>query len=220
MGIRWKSEDLLNAYGVYGSIVESDGSVVVQPVLDRIVSEADFPLTDGGSPPQNYLTYALSGAWRFSVELLTSNPEFIQQFYTPLGVKKLGRWSVERAEYTTYEGFWSFDKYISPKFIYTAIILRNLSPEPGEPSFEILPPSSLPQAEIPEIDPPYLIAYSQSDGTSGGYNNRGNSIGDTFFLSVEPGVISYRLGVTYDYFIQPFTAPILIGTSGLAAYLI
>jgi len=220
VAVRWSSEDGLDGYGVYGNFIENDNTVIVDQVLARIISEITFPEQDGSSPPNPYLQYCLSVSWRFSIQLIDSNPTLIDQFFNPLGVKRLGRFSVERAGYTTSDGFWSYDNFLSPKYIATCIILRNLDPGEGESEFEELPPSSEPQDEIPEISPPYLIAFSQSDTLGGGKNNFATSIGDTFFLSVETGVISYRLGVTYDFNIQPFIDDFLSGTSGLAAYLI
>lgn len=213
MSVRWYSGNFTPGYGVTGDQQINDTPIKVIDVKD-ITREIPKPITDNGElDGDQILLHLLSVRWRFTLQVIEAEDEQISSYFPLFGNRKLGRWVAEAFQYVSQDGFWSYDKYISPRFTFTQRYI----------DFEVDPddlPSSEPQADAPELFDLGALFFPWTDGFSIYSANR-DIIADRVSLAVDPYVLLYRWGVTYDYTIAGYTAANISDVGGnINAYIL
>lgn len=196
MAIRWSTPGFNIGYGVSGENVTND--TLIKIVDMRQLTQEIPKLAVGLGEGESFVALILTIRWRFTLRVISANDADISVYDAILGKRKLGTYNIESYQYTSYSGFWSNDLYVSPRFTFRTRYVDYELPE-------IDPPCSEPQLDLPELFFeggtffPWTGYYSV-------YQNYYDEIGERLLLSVAPGVTSYRLGVTYDWDWEGFTA--------------
>lgn len=189
MSVRLIAENFTRGYGVYGDVYTNDGLVKRFDLL-QIVNEVPKPLYDGDEDNPVIISIR-QFRWRFSIRMLSIKDEQISSIYTPLGTRKLGRYTVSALDYVTHEAFVSHNVFMSPRFTFHAKYV--------DYELDIDPPSSEPQVSLPSF------TYNQDNllfpwsGFYGTFPNFFDEVGSSFKVSLDPAVQVYQLGITYDF---------------------
>lgn len=138
----------------------------------------------------------ISMMWRFSVDVLDVDMSAVKQYDNKSGKSQYGSWVAKGYDYTTTDGFISYDRVLSPRFVYTFYLPLDASDEPDD-----YIPCSEPQGNFPDLftETELIFAASRSPTFFVNAGFLHEHIADKAELYFGAGVLTVRAGVTYAY---------------------
>lgn len=200
MPVRRTHTNGFGGYGVFGRELPLNASGASIDLIDEVPLIPLPPIEDDGNPDLIQI-YSISLVWRFSVDIMAFDYQYIKQYHNPSGKLQLGRYTCSAYDYITDEGFITYARMKSRRyscaFVYYYGVFEPTIPC-DEPQDDINPTPGATGGIVPYSGRPSYTGL-------GGYTpllSWGGEIADSARLFFEPGVSAVRVGCTYMYGIE------------------
>jgi hypothetical protein len=196
MSLRSASQTGIYGYGVFGDIYDLRTDLIPgtsSVLLDLRTALADIPKVPGLQTPSFRI---VEMSWRFSADIVVVDDESLKKYDVTSGKSRFGSWVARAYNYTTLDGFISYDRMLSPSFSCAFLLTAE-----GDSEDEDYIPCSEPQQDIPELylQTDNLFAYNSPAvfPLSGPFEP--DAIADMAELYFDVSVLTVRVGVTYAF---------------------
>lgn len=207
MGARVYVPTAYSGYGVDGEILIPSTDIAGYDFADITAALPYNPIRGNPSNPTPIARYVVMLQWRFKFVVNDANIQGLQTYDGETGKSRYGRYVCKSRQYVSYEGFLSYDSFVSPLFQCIFNVDAQTKREDELPCDE--PPVDL---DIPPLDDRDIFCQTTDDLSSfvssvrvfGGQTYA--EMADSFKVYPQINGFSYNLGVTYRFQQVPYTA--------------
>lgn len=200
MPVRRIHSDGFGGYGVFGRELPLNATGAVIDIRDE-AALIPLPLGSETDPPDPIQIYSVSLVWRFSIDIMAYDYQYIKQYHNPSGKTQFGRYVCSAYNYTTDEGFVTYARMKSRRYACAFTWYYGV--------FEPVIPCDEPQDDV-NPTPGATGGFVPYDGrptytTLGGFPSlfsTGAEIADQVQIFFEYGVSAVRIGCTYMYAVE------------------